>query len=129
LIKEGEIGDKAYLLKEGECIIQSQKNPLTAFEPPHIKVDTTLKTKRGFLSQSTSSLRFGILESNQWAGEERLLKKEEQPFGYSIIARTPVKAYEITRQDAKRKLPTELMLFLLKWLNSGSAGLSNAQNI
>ncbi len=73
-----------------------------------------LKTRRGFLSQSTSSLTFGLLESKQWAGEERLLRNEDEPAEYSIAARTQVRAYEISRADARKKLPTELMLFLVR---------------
>lgn len=114
IIKEGEIGDKAYLIKEGECLLQSNKNPLTAFDVEKVNVDVSLKTMRGFMSQSTNTLHFGILEANQWAGEERLLKKDESPFPYSIIAKTAVKAFEITRQDARRKLPKDLMMFLIK---------------
>ena len=114
LIKEGEISDKAYLIREGECTMQSSKSPLSAFS--HIKkgAETTLKAKRGFLSQSTNTFQFGILESKQWAGEERLLRKEEFQFSYSIIAKTHVKAYEITKYDARRKLTAELMMYLVK---------------
>ncbi len=98
-------------------MLRSGRNPLCPFsqrEQDKKRVDTLLKTKRGFLSPSINTLNFGLLESKQWAGEERLLKNDDQPFEYSIIANTFVKAYEISKFDARKKLPTELMMFLVK---------------
>ena len=75
-------------------------------------MDVDLRAKRGFLSSTTTSFQFGIIEKNQWVGEERLLKNQDEPTGYSIIARTNVKAFSITRQDASRKFTKEIMDFI-----------------
>ena len=103
-----------YIIKKGECIMQSNRNPLSVLDTRNCKVDTSLKTKRGFLSRSINTFQIGLLESNQWAGEERVFKKDEQPFDYSIVARTSVEAYEIYKQDARKKLTTELMNYLAR---------------
>lgn len=47
-------------------------------------------------------------------GEERILKKVEEPFDYSVKARTKIKAYSITKIDANKKLPKEIMQSLVK---------------
>lgn len=117
LIKEGDIGDEAFLIKEGECSIESRRNPLSyaaTKEFGNKKVDVSLRTQRGYLSKTLNTLQYGILQKNQWAGEERLIKSEEEPFDYSIIALTKVRAYAITKNDAKKKLPREIMLKIMK---------------
>ena len=75
-------------------------------------MDVDLRIARGFLSPTTTSFQFGILEKNQWAGEDRLLKESDTPSGYSIIALTNVKAFVISRQDAKKWFTKDLMDYI-----------------
>ena len=118
MIKEGEVGNTAFLIKEGECNVLSTRNPL--LDAPkskrHLekKTDLDLRTVRGYMSPTTNKYNFGILEKNQWVGEERLLKKEEEPFDYTVIARTKVRAFSITKQEAQKKFPKEFMDFVEK---------------
>jgi hypothetical protein len=76
------------------------------------QTDVDLRTKRGYLSKTMNTYQFGILEKGQWAGEERLLKQEEEPFDYSIIARTPIRAFAIEKQEAQKKFSKEFMTFI-----------------
>ena len=96
----------------------STRNPLIDFEDFLMKKksrkDVDLRTKRGFLSPTMNTYQFGILEKNQWAGEERLLKNKEVPLDYSIVARTTVKAFVISKKDAQKKFSKELMEFIEK---------------
>ena len=75
-------------------------------------MDVDLRIARGFLSPTTTSFQFGILEKNQWAGEDRLLKESDTPSGYSIIALTNVKAFVISQQDAKKWFTKDLMDYI-----------------
>eukprot|EP00830_Metopus_es_P015555 TRINITY_DN4514_c0_g1_i1.p1 TRINITY_DN4514_c0_g1~~TRINITY_DN4514_c0_g1_i1.p1 ORF type:complete len:636 (-),score=118.31 TRINITY_DN4514_c0_g1_i1:32-1909(-) len=116
MINEGEIGTVAYLIQEGECSIQSNRSPLVALEEKNApKIDTFIRTKRGFLSNTVNSFKFGIVHSYQWVGAERLLKKIEEPFDYSVVALTKVKAYAVEKQEAK-KFPPEIKDRLLDTL-------------
>ncbi len=138
IIKEGESGNLAFLIKEGNCIFQSTRNPL--LESAGGKkarqgkpMDVALRTKRGFLSSTTSIYQFGILEKNQWAGEERILRSVDEPAGYSIIAKTNVKAFCISKEDAKKKFTKEIMEYLVSiveqrymWLRERANYLSQA---
>ena len=77
-------------------------------------VDVNLRSNRGFLSSTTSTYQFGILEKKQWISEERLLKDTDEPMGYSVIAKTCVKGFTITKEDARRKFTKEIMDFIVK---------------
>ena len=77
-------------------------------------VDINLRSNRGFLSSTTSTYQFGILEKKQWISEERLLKDADEPMGYSVIAKTCVKGFTITKEDARRKFTKEIMDFIVK---------------
>ncbi len=115
LIREGELGSEAFLIKEGECSLESRKSPLTVAAgnlSSKRTVDTLIKPKRGFFSDTINKFQFGILERNQWAGEERLLKEREEPFDYSVVAMSKVLAYAISKRDAEKRLPTEFKEFL-----------------
>lgn len=118
LIKEGEIGDTAFLIKEGECNVLSTRNPLQDAIPetisPKKKTDIDLRAVRGYMSHTTTTYQFGILEKNQWAGEERLIKKSDEPFDYTISARTNVKAFVVTKEEANKRFPKEFMDFIEK---------------
>jgi len=123
LIREGVPGDEAYLIKEGECILRSKKNPLTLAsitdndKEEDKTVDTIFRPKRGFWSDTINCLQFSILDKNQWIGEERLLETFqplEMVTEYSIVANTKVIAYSITRAEAEKKLPNELLKQLQK---------------
>jgi len=111
LIKEGSIGGEAFLIKEGECIVESEQNPFSLSEK---KLDVLLQSKRGFLSRTMNKLQFQILEKNQWVAEERILRKKDEPCDYSVIAKTKIKAYSITKSDAIKKLPKELLSSLME---------------
>jgi len=58
--------------------------------------------------------QFGILDKNQWIAEERLLKECDEPTGYSVVTRTFVKGFAITKEDAQRKFTKEIMDFIQK---------------
>ncbi len=127
----------AYLIKEGCCIFQSTRSPLlessTNNRTRRKLLDVDLRTKRGFLSATTSIYQFGILEKNQWAGEERILKDHDESAGYSIIARTNVKAFAIRKEDARKKFTREIMQFIVSiveqryiWLRERAQCLSQA---
>ena len=77
-------------------------------------MDITLRGHRGFLSPTSTSFQFGLLQRNQWVGEERLLQSKDEPIGYSIIAKTNVKGFVITRAEAQKKFTKELMDFIGK---------------
>jgi len=96
-------------------------------------MDTALRTKRGFLSSTTNTFQFGILEKNQWAGEERLIKEIDEPSGYSIIAKTKVRAFSISKEDAKKKFTKEIMEFIVNlvkqryiWIKERAKSLTQA---
>ena len=65
---------EAYLIKEGECSVQSKRNPLTIIKKPVLggvkNIDIVLRTKRGFLSETINTFQFGKLEKHQWVGAE-----------------------------------------------------------
>jgi len=99
-------------------MIESNKNPLTAAQIKNGSkiqstkiIDTLLKTKRGFFSNTMTKFKFGILGKNQWVGSERLIKKYEQPFDYSAIALSQIKGFSITKSDAT-KFPNEFRNFI-----------------
>jgi hypothetical protein len=73
-----------------------------------------IRINRGFLSRTTNTYQFGILDKNQWIAEERLLKERDEPAGYSVVAGTPVKGFVITKEDAQRKFTKEIMDFIQK---------------
>eukprot|EP01022_Parablepharisma_sp_SALTPOND_P014651 TRINITY_DN200_c0_g1_i1.p1 TRINITY_DN200_c0_g1~~TRINITY_DN200_c0_g1_i1.p1 ORF type:complete len:428 (+),score=37.72 TRINITY_DN200_c0_g1_i1:1395-2678(+) len=140
LIKEGEIGSLAYIIKEGECTIESAKNPLSIAEALQGKtrktrvVDTYLKTKRGFLSKTMNKFQFGILGKNQWVGAERLIKKFEEPFDYSAIAISKVRVFALTKKDAQ-KFPNEFRDYIVntvhsnyKWIEGRAKHLIESSN-
>ena len=96
-------------------------------------MDISLRSNRGFLSSTTSTFQFGILEKNQWAGEERLLKETNEQMGYSILAKTKVRAFAISKEDAKKKFTKEIMEFIVKmvdqrysWIKNRAKALSQA---
>lgn len=119
IIREGELGSDAFLIKEGECSLESSKSPLNAGPVksedegmPKKTVDTLLRPQRGFFSDTINRLQFGILQKNQWAGEDRLIKETTEPFNYSVVALSRVVTYSISKHDAEKKLPLELKKFL-----------------
>ena len=85
---------------------------ITAKDSQRKKPDMDLRSIRGYMSPTTSTYQFGILEKNQWAGEERLIKKSKGPFDYSITARTNVTAFVISKEEAIKKFPKEFMQFI-----------------
>eukprot|EP00831_Metopus_contortus_P063604 TRINITY_DN5616_c0_g1_i4.p1 TRINITY_DN5616_c0_g1~~TRINITY_DN5616_c0_g1_i4.p1 ORF type:complete len:400 (+),score=65.19 TRINITY_DN5616_c0_g1_i4:203-1402(+) len=137
LIREGEVSDIAYLIKEGECRVFSTRNPLcdsvNANPKSKKKTDIDLRSIRGYMSHTTATYQFGILEKNQWVGEERILKKEEEPFDYTIEAKTNVKAFAISKQDAQKKFPKEFIESIqkevqqrYKWIEQRAKNLARA---
>lgn len=114
-MREGEKSDCAYLVKEGECIFLSTKNPIAEFnmnQSVQKPMDTMVRQHRGFLSRTTNTYQFGILEKNQWIAEERLLRDRDEPAGYSVVTRTWVKGFVVSRKDAQRKFTREIMDFI-----------------
>eukprot|EP00826_Nyctotherus_ovalis_P055480 TRINITY_DN7367_c0_g1_i11.p2 TRINITY_DN7367_c0_g1~~TRINITY_DN7367_c0_g1_i11.p2 ORF type:complete len:339 (-),score=78.60 TRINITY_DN7367_c0_g1_i11:176-1192(-) len=71
-----------------------------------------VRQHRGFLSRTTNTYQFGILEGNQWVAEERLLRDRDEPAGYSVVTRTWVKGFTVCRKDAQRKFTREIMDFI-----------------
>ena len=73
--------NQAYLIKEGECVFQSSRNPLVEFNESRITrrpMDVTLRSNRGFMSSTTVTFQFGLLEKNQWIAEERFPKDKKK---------------------------------------------------
>eukprot|EP01022_Parablepharisma_sp_SALTPOND_P016422 TRINITY_DN2401_c0_g1_i1.p3 TRINITY_DN2401_c0_g1~~TRINITY_DN2401_c0_g1_i1.p3 ORF type:complete len:322 (-),score=34.08 TRINITY_DN2401_c0_g1_i1:3111-4076(-) len=83
-------------------------------DTPKKKSDIDLRTVRGYMSHTTNTYQFGILERNQWVGEERLIKKTAEPFDYSIVARTNVRAFVVNKEEIVKKFPKEFMEFIEK---------------
>lgn len=74
--------------------------------------DVALRTKRGYLSTATNSFQFGILEKHQWVGEERLLRLNDEPAGYSIVAKTKMRTFAISKEDAQKKFTKEITSYI-----------------
>jgi ribosomal protein L20A (L18A) len=63
----------------------------------------------GYLSPTTNSFQFGVKSDKQWLGEEAIIHRD-QPFKYSVIAKTKMNVLEIAISDIASKMPRDFIL-------------------
>ncbi|CDW85500.1 UNKNOWN [Stylonychia lemnae] len=125
LIREGDIHNTAYIIKEGDCVLMSNQNPSDIrFNeegkpvPKILKGLATLKQdqkKKGYMSKTTNTFQFGVKGKGQWVGEDILiLNGQDHPFYFSVVAVGRVNVLEISRLDMVTKLPQQFVKYLEK---------------
>ncbi|CDW76844.1 UNKNOWN [Stylonychia lemnae] len=123
LVKENTIQQNAYIIQDGTCLIVSNKNPIMSEVSIYGDVSSIKRaamTKKGYMSKTVNQFRIGTISSGDWVAQDialvnsQILKQDENPqiFNYSVLAQTQVKAFEISLNDLKSKLPKEFILNL-----------------
>lgn len=114
LITEGEVSNTAYIIREGTCSLVCSKNPILNKLSPRgrlINEEGKMTTKKGYISQTTSTYPLGYINEGEWIGEE-ILELGDLPFSFSVIAKTEVKALAISKQELQTKIPSDFRKIL-----------------
>jgi len=134
LIMEGKISDWAYIIKKGTWALVSSKNPLSRKLSAADKVKKLISIK-GYISETTSTFPLGLCGAYDWIGEDILILND-LPFPFSIIAKTRVIAYKISKNDLQNKIPYEFRRILEeqskdrnKWLQNRVKSITNTSQI
>ena len=110
ICKEGEPCFSTFMIREGEVRIIREKSTLEAIAQENGLgkcVDTTLQTKRGYLSDSFAKFNLGQATPGQWIGDDFLVL-ESTEYAYSAIALTKVSCLELPREEYDT-LPREVI--------------------
>jgi len=105
LVAEGVLASKIFIIREGECKIELQINPLqhiANLKNPKAEqialVDTELKGNRGFFSPTLSHFLIGTMGENEWIGNDFVYTGVEE-YEYTATAITDMSCYETTVKD------------------------------
>ena len=91
LFQEGRPCLSAFIIKEGDVLLQSSKNPVAG----RVERQCWYPTNRGYMSKTLSSYKFGLKSNKEWIAEDILILKDEDPMPYCAVAQTKVVVLEI----------------------------------
>ncbi len=106
MVKEGDVADKVYIIREGECKIELSINPLqyianSGSNNPNKEqndVDIDLQSRRGLLSQTYNNFLIGTFGKNEWVGNDFMCTGIDE-YEYTATAISDMLVYETTKKD------------------------------
>jgi CRP-like cAMP-binding protein len=111
IMREGDKAHNVQLIREGECVLYSSKNPLQFEINDEGKVlynsdPIMFGQDKGYLSSSMLKFQVEILGPGAWIGDQIVLDSK-RPRIFSVVATNKVRTLQIELKDFFLRMPSD----------------------